>query len=88
MSDQFDITQAVTLDFLRTELATGMTFARVALSATSEEKMRRNQLNARKAYDSFHRYKTRSSVSDPEFKELTAKAVELRKLLIELGESL
>jgi hypothetical protein len=33
MSDQFDITQAVSLDFLRTELETGMTFAKVALSA-------------------------------------------------------
>jgi hypothetical protein len=88
MSDQFDITQAVSLDFLRTELETGMTFAKVALSANSQEKIRRNQLNARKAYDSFQRYEPKTSTSEAEFKELRAKAVELKKLLIELGESL
>ncbi|HEX3319716.1 MAG TPA: hypothetical protein VHR84_03365 [Terriglobales bacterium] len=88
MSDQFDITQAVSLDFLRTELETGMTFAKVALSANNEDKIRRNQLNARKAYDSFQRYKSRPPVSDADAEELKAKAVELKKLLIKLGETL
>lgn len=44
-------TMATQLAFLDTELKTGLTFARLALNASDPDKISRNLLNARKAYD-------------------------------------
>jgi hypothetical protein len=88
MKDQFDATQMATLDFLRTELETGLTFARVALSARDEDKIRRNQLNAQKAYDTFCRYFANAAISEAESNEMHATAAELKGLLGKLDKSL
>ncbi|HYL95676.1 MAG TPA: hypothetical protein VET69_07725 [Terriglobales bacterium] len=49
-------TAAAQLSFLDTELKTGMTFARLALKARDANKVARNLVNARKAYDTIIAY--------------------------------
>jgi len=80
--------QLLQLDFLRAELHIGLTFATVALTARHPDKVHRNRVNARKAYDSFRRYLPSASLSNVESKELNETAVELKHLLTQLGESL
>ena len=88
MKDHFDATQMAALDFLRTELETGLTFAKIGLSAHDEEKIRRNQLNAQKAYDTFCRYFANAAVSEAESDEMHATAAELKGLLGKLEKAL
>ncbi len=49
-------TMVTQLSFLDTELKTGLTFARLASKASDPEKMSRNLMNARKAYDAIVGY--------------------------------
>ena len=72
---------AVTFEFLKTELETGNTFAKVALSAKHADKLERNRANARKAYDTALKFFGTASVD-------TASAVELKRLLEDLRAKL
>jgi hypothetical protein len=49
-------TTAVQLSFLDAELKTGLTFARLASKAHNPDKISRNLMNARKAYDAIIGY--------------------------------
>ena len=78
------------VDFLRTELQTGLTFARVALSARPNDidKIQRDTKNAREAYDSFLKFRERVSLSEDEKQEITEQAEKLKDALRKLGQSL
>jgi len=75
------------LQFLHSELETGMTFASVALDSQTEEKRLRNRQNARKAYDTakhfLEEHAARSTVAQP---DLLEGIIKLRSLLVQLGE--
>ena len=88
MADLFEATHKRSLNFLRAELQTGLTFATVALAAKHQDKIDRNRVNARKAYDSFVRYASRVVLSDREQRELNQPLAELRRRLTKLGERL
>jgi len=75
-------------EFLLTELKTGLTFADLALSAPHGDvvKIQRDTHNARKAYDSFQRFRSRVSLTDHENTELQEIADQLKRALQQLGE--
>ena len=78
------------VEFLKTELATGLTFANAAMESRESERKLRNRANARKAYDTVTQYLTRHSDSEMlsiEREELEPGLTELRKVLGELDET-
>ncbi len=77
-------------DFLLAELKTGMTFAKLALSAPDYDrvKIERDTRNARKAYDSFLRFRRRVNLTDAENTELQTAADQLKQALRNLGEKI
>jgi hypothetical protein len=84
------LTPEIGKGFLLAELRTGMTFAQLALSAEQFEGHRteRNRHNARKAYDSYLRFRARVALSDADQAELEEYASQLRSILRQLGEKL
>jgi hypothetical protein len=74
--------------FLRTELSTGLTFTRVAQSATRAGKRERNRCNARKAYDSVLHFLPTARLTADEAQEVQSRLEELRFQLKSLGEEL
>ncbi len=77
--------QKATLTFLHTELDTGLTFAQIALHSHFAETKRRNQANARKAYDTFLRWRG-TPMSRAEVAEIEEKLSRLESALKALGE--
>lgn len=78
---------AVTLEFLKTELETGHTFAKLALSAKYRDKLERNKANARKAYDTALKFLGSSSVDAASAVEINRLLEDLRAKLGDLGEA-
>lgn len=78
--------ERVEFEFLRTELHTGLTTARIAATATRAEKKQRNRVMARKAYDTALHFMGKSEISDDEAAALKDELEELRSALRELGE--
>lgn len=76
----------VSLEFVKTELETGITFARIALSAKHADKLERNKANARLAYDTALRFAER--LTPKQAADVDALIKDLRGKLEELGESL
>jgi hypothetical protein len=76
------------VEFLRAELDTGFTLARIALHATHEDKTNRNRRNARKAYDSLLHFIPRATLAPEEADEIKSKLETLRSKLLELGEEI
>src|SRR5262249_20555027 len=76
------------VEFLRAELDTGLTMARIALAATREDKTNRNRTYARKAYDSLLRFIPRARLTPKETDEIKLQLEVLRSKLLELGEEL
>ncbi|HYX52221.1 MAG TPA: hypothetical protein VE783_02140 [Candidatus Limnocylindrales bacterium] len=76
--------------FLLTELRTGITFANVALTAPKYDpgKLSRNRKNARKAYDTFCKFRDRVALSTSDLAELEEIATQLRSALQQLGENI
>lgn len=76
--------------FLLTELKTGLTFAKLALSAPDYDRARieRDTRNARKAYDSFLRFRGRVDLTDAENTQLQTVADQLKQALRSLGEKI
>ena len=75
------------LDFLRIDLDIALTMAGIAAGAAEgSEKRRRNERNARRAYDAVLRQRGSLVTSPEETKELDDKLVELERALARLGE--
>jgi hypothetical protein len=74
----------VSLEFLKTELETGITFATLALSARYEHKLKRTKANARKAYDTAVKFMDKLTEKSAELDSLFQ---DLRSKLRDLGES-
>jgi len=74
------------VEFIRTELKTGLTFSNIALQAKDAAKISRNTANARKAYDTLLRFMDRSMLSDEDLAELDPMLLRLKTNLLELGE--
>ena len=87
MQDPLQFHHSVSIDFLRTELETGVTFANLALNAQDLPKHERNRANARTAYDKFQEYASGIALSREETRELTELSSELKRLLLTLEES-
>ena len=78
--------ERVEFAFLRAELRTGLTTAKISATAKGEAKKRRNREMSRKAYDTALHFLAKSNVTDSELAELRPQVEELRKALRELGE--
>jgi len=75
------------VDFLRTEIRTGLTFARIAReSKRTSPKRSRNRTNGRKAYDTVLRFAPKVSLSDEEAEDINSKLKQLKTELKDLGE--
>jgi len=74
------------VDFIRSELATGLTLSKIAKDSAWHAKSDRNRANARKAYDAVIRFLPRVTLTDEEALELKAKLEHLKGELTKLGE--
>jgi hypothetical protein len=73
-------------DFLKVDVATGLTLAKAALSSHDAEKRQRNQKSARKAYDTIVRMLNKITPTEADARQLNDGLHQLRADLIELGE--
>ena len=74
------------IDFLRTEIRTGLTMSKIALDSTHEDKRERNRTNARKAYDAIVHFMPSSALDADETEEVERGLAQLRSELVKLGE--
>jgi hypothetical protein len=74
------------IDFLKTEVNTGLTFANIAHDSVNAEKSARNRAHARLAYDTVLRFIGRVSLTYAEAEHLAVKMDQLKHGLEELGE--
>lgn len=74
------------IEFLRSEAITGLTFSRIALRSTDQEKTDRNRANARKAYDALLHFLPRVSDTSEIWEEIRTTVAELKSNLQQLGE--
>ncbi len=75
---------SLSVEFLKTELETGITFAQLALSARREDKIERTKANARKAYDTALKFMDK--LAPEKSAELNGLLQNLRTRLRDLGE--
>lgn len=76
------------IQFVNTELDTGLTFARIAVGSKTGSKKERNRVNARKAYDSALHMLVQLSLSKEEESTISEKVSALKSNLEKLGEIL
>ena len=76
------------VQFIFTELCTGLTFALIAHQATEREAKLRNRSRARAAYDAIVRFVDRVSMTQEESREVHTRMSSLRERLQYLGETL
>lgn len=75
-------------DFLRIDLDTALTLARIASEAPEgSERRSRNIRNARVAYETVSRFRTKTETNPEEDEEIKEKVSRLRTALERLGES-
>ena len=74
-------TMAVQLSFLDAELKTGLTFARLASTANDPDKISRNLMNARKAYDAITGYLANFPQQTPETEGIRQKLKALQEMI-------
>ena len=78
--------------FVNAELDTGLTFVRIAMGAKRgrdrSEKVERNRMNARKAYDSALHFLSATSLNAQEERTIKEKVGALKAGLEKLGETL
>jgi hypothetical protein len=74
------------IEFLRAEVLTGLTFAKIALGARHQDKIDRNRVNAKKAYDTLLRFMPHDDATSGAWDDVRAKIAELRSQLQQLGE--
>jgi hypothetical protein len=73
-------------EFIRAELLSGLTRARIAQNTVNELKRDRNRVEARKAYDAILRFLPQTSLSHDEKEQIDSRVAELRFVLVCLGE--
>ena len=78
-------TNKLSADFLIIDSEVALTFANLALTATSPEKKRRTAQTARKAYDTIMRLRQYVELSDAEESKLEANLRRLKRELQKLG---
>ena len=78
---------AVSIEFLKTELSTGLLFADLALGAGDPEKKSRNTKNARTAYEAILKFIVRVTLDDDDTRHMTEGMTLLKSHLRELGET-
>ncbi len=77
----------IALSFLKAEVDTGLTLARIAADSGHKETRARTRLHAREAYDKLVKYRgTAADASGQELEALDKKIAELRVQLESLGE--
>lgn len=76
------------IGFLRTELLTGLTLARIAIETTSRQTADRNRALARKAYDAILHFLPKVKLSSDEAKEIQSTLEQLQLKLRRLGEKI
>ena len=86
MSNQMPDANSIELEFLRAELATGLTFSKIALEARHASKVERNRVNARRAYDTVRHFAPGTSLSAEEALEIDSRTAQLKSALQQLGE--
>jgi hypothetical protein len=74
------------LNFLRSELDTGLTLAKIARSAKRADKRNRNLHNARKAYETVLRFLPGIILTTSQAREMKSKLEQLKKELRRIGE--
>lgn len=74
------------IQFVNVELDTGLTFVRIALGSKGRNKVDRNRVNARKAYDSALHFVATVSLNKEETHVVQGKIAELKAGLEKLGE--
>ncbi len=74
-------TAAAQLSFLDTEIKTGMTFVRLALKARDPNKVARNLVNARKAYDTIIVYLADLPPQAPGLEDIREKLKTLQQMI-------
>ncbi|PYV69661.1 MAG: hypothetical protein DMG96_33370 [Acidobacteria bacterium] len=74
------------IDFLRSELSTGLTLTGIAQDSRDRARADRNRANARKAYDAVLRFAPKVGLSPDETAEIKSKLAQLRSELQRLGE--
>jgi hypothetical protein len=78
--------QKTQLEFVKTEIELGFTFATIARDARDPEKFKRNRGNAVRAYDETSRFVRETSLSDGELQQIRFGIAKLRSALALLGE--
>jgi hypothetical protein len=76
----------VSIDFLKIDLQTALTFSALALQSPEGEKKSRNQHNARRGYDTILRLIEKVYLSDSDAKSLGGQLLRLKSELEQLGE--
>ena len=71
----------VGVDFLRTEVQAGLTFAKVAATTSRPAARKRNQQNATTALEAVMKFKTRVALSVTEYEELENGLADLREAI-------
>ena len=74
------------IDFLKIDVDTALTFARIALQSDTPEKRRRNRLNAQKGYDTVLRLLQKIPLTQSDAEFMVRKLEKLRSELHALGE--
>ena len=75
-----------TFTFLQTSVDTGLTRARIASTTNDDEKIRRNQARARRAYDTILHFMKQAEFTRDETVELAANVEKLKRELQALRE--
>ena len=76
------------VEFLRTEVRTGLTLSAIALRGGDKSRVDRNRVNARKAYDALLHFIPKVPLTKEEAGEINVKLAELKSELRLLGEDL
>jgi hypothetical protein len=76
------------VEFLRTEVRTGLTLSAIALRGGDKSRVGRNRVNARKAYDALLHFIPKVPLTNEEAGEINVKLAELKSELRLLGEDL
>jgi hypothetical protein len=75
------------VEFLKTDVQTALTFSGIALESDDDIKRRRNQKYARRSYDSIVRFLTKIPINEIDAEFLSSRLERLKSELEKLGES-